>query len=99
MVLSAMEELHRRGRTLVISSHNPEFAFGWADRVAVMKDGRVILDGETREVFGNREILAEAGIDEPFRCRLARELDLPRVPEDQETLVLMLKTKLGRRTT
>ncbi len=94
-ILSAMEDLHRRGKTLIVSSHDPEFAFRWADRVVIMKNGRIALAGETGEVFRRREALAEAGIDEPLCCRLARELGLPEVPADTERLVRLLKSRTG----
>lgn len=97
MILRAMEDLHHRGRTLILSSHNPEFALGWADRVAVMKEGQIILEGETGQVFANREVLAQAGIEEPFRWRLARELGLQELPRDQDALIDFLQSTLGDR--
>jgi len=49
--------------TILITHHMDETIY--ADRVIVMSDGYVILDGEPREVFRNTDTLRQAGLDVP----------------------------------
>jgi energy-coupling factor transport system ATP-binding protein len=55
-----------------------------ADRVIVMDDGKVALDGKPREIFLEVEKLKELGLDVPFATELADRLRKEGVdiPED-----------------
>jgi len=44
--------LRERGKTIVVASHDIEFVAALADRVVVLADGVVTLDGTTAEVLG-----------------------------------------------
>ncbi len=45
-----LRHLAAEGRTIVVSTHDVEFASGVADRLVVLADGDVIADGPAREV-------------------------------------------------
>ena len=45
-VLEQIDELHKRGHTIVITTHDLEKVLSYATRLVVMGQGRVILDGE-----------------------------------------------------
>jgi len=47
-----------KGKTIVIVTHNIEFAMQHVPRIILMADGRIIADGPTRSVL-NKEFLAE----------------------------------------
>lgn len=59
-----------RGMTVVCVTHHMSEAVS-ADRVIVLKDGEVLLDGAPREVFSQREKLAESGLIPPQPSQLA----------------------------
>jgi polar amino acid transport system ATP-binding protein len=50
-VLSVMRELAAEGMTMVIVTHEMQFAREVSDRVLVMADGRIIEDGPPEDVF------------------------------------------------
>ena len=52
-VLAVMEELAREGMTMVVVTHEMQFARRAADRVLMMDGGVVIEEGTPDEVFGN----------------------------------------------
>jgi energy-coupling factor transport system ATP-binding protein len=53
------------GSTVVFVSHNMDDVALIADRVLVMSDGRIQLDGTVEEVYSQGELLSSLGLDVP----------------------------------
>lgn len=53
------------GSTIIFVSHNMDDVASIADRVIVMNEGKVALDGTVDEVYSQGETLAEMGLDVP----------------------------------
>lgn len=69
-VLDVMRRLNREeGVTVVHITHFPEEALE-ADRLIVLRNGRIWMDGRPAEVFVQTDRLREAGVDVPFSVRL-----------------------------
>lgn len=49
--LARAVDLAREGRAVVISTHNPEHAFAYADRVIAMKNGGIVCAGKPGDVL------------------------------------------------
>jgi len=52
-----LERIHAAGTTIVMATHDLDFAYAWADWVFVMDAGRLVLAGEPERVFARRDIL------------------------------------------
>ena len=64
-VLAAVEKLNReQGITVVLITHHMNEA-EYADRVIVMNDGLVVMDGKPREVFTRKKELEDIGLAVP----------------------------------
>jgi ABC-type polar amino acid transport system ATPase subunit len=50
-VLRVMRELAAEGRTMIVVTHEIQFATEVADRVIFMDHGRVVEEGEPAEIF------------------------------------------------
>ncbi len=61
-----IDKLNRDRKTLVISTHDLEFAFRWADRIVVFCDGNIIADSDPIDVFSNKEVLRRANLKKPI---------------------------------
>ena len=73
-VLSTIERLHReQGITVVLITHHMNEA-EHADRVVVMNDGAVAMDGTPREVFSRADELRAIGLAVPDTVALLRQL-------------------------
>ena len=73
-VIWTVTELNRsEGVTVVLITHYMEEVIG-ADRLVVMDDGKVIMDGTPREVFARVEELKRRRLDVPQATELAYEL-------------------------
>ncbi|MBP0000629.1 MAG: ABC transporter ATP-binding protein [Cyanobacteria bacterium SID2] len=46
-----LDRLSESGTTLVVATHNLDFAYDWADRILVLHQGRLVLDGTPDTVF------------------------------------------------
>ena len=72
-IMQIIKELHEEGITVVLITHFMEEAVQ-ADRVIVMHDGEVFLDGTPQDVFGQKEKILSVNLDIPLAIELAIEL-------------------------
>jgi energy-coupling factor transport system ATP-binding protein len=75
-------ELSNEGRTVVAISHDMTFVAEAFERIIVMRDGGVVLDGSVAEVFGeqNWSVLESTFLEPPLSARLGARLDLGATP-------------------
>ena len=69
---AVLGRLSDEGRTLVISTHDMDFAFRWATRAVVFAGGQVIADGVPDAVFRDAETLLRAAWCPQTPCARAR---------------------------
>ena len=62
------------GTTMILISHSMEDIANWCDRIAVMKNGGVFMQGTVEEIFESAERLFDAGLDVPQITKLFIEL-------------------------
>lgn len=74
-----LAELHTRGLALLVSTHDVEFAWRWAERAIVLSHGQVIADAPVAQVFADGEVLQKAGLTKPILFETARTL-FPQMP-------------------
>jgi energy-coupling factor transport system ATP-binding protein len=72
-VLRTVGQLHHQGITIIAITHFMSEAVE-GDRVIVMDEGGIALDGPPQEIFGQVERLQELGLDVPSVTRLAYQL-------------------------
>lgn len=65
MLEEVLEKLSRQGKTLLISTHDIDFAYRWAERVLVFCQGQIIADDTPLSVFQNEEVLRRANLKKP----------------------------------
>ena len=58
------------GSTVLIVSHSMEDMARYCDRLIVMSDGKVVLNGDCREVFSHADMLENVGLDIPQITKL-----------------------------
>lgn len=70
---TALANLEARGTTVVVSTHDIDFAWEWADEVGVVIDG-VVHQGSTVKVMTDEALLQRAHLGVPWPVRLLRSL-------------------------
>ncbi|AHF06602.1 energy-coupling factor ABC transporter ATP-binding protein [Desulfitobacterium metallireducens] len=64
--MQLLDELSQQGKTIIISTHDVDLAYSWADRIFVMKQGQVLTDGKPEEVFCQQEVISSADLNRPW---------------------------------
>ena len=75
MLEDVLAKLQSENKTLIISTHDVDFAYRWADRLIVFSEGNIIADGAPLEIFAQNEILKRANLKKPMLleiCELLR---------------------------
>lgn len=80
-IMRLMVKLNKeRGITVITITHAMDLVMEFVDRVIVMGQGEVLLDGDMRSVFSQPEILAKTFVQPPQLVRLGIELNLDPLP-------------------
>ena len=73
-IMELLDELNHDGKTVVISTHDVELAYPWADRAILMVGGRILREDIPEVAFGNPEIVRMAHLSLPTLLELHLEL-------------------------
>lgn len=65
MLEEVLEKLTSENKTLIISTHDVDFAYRWADRIIVFSEGKIIADGTPLEIFKNEEVIKKSNLKHP----------------------------------
>lgn len=60
-----LDRLSAEGKTILLSTHDVDFAYRWAERMVVFHDGRILADGEPLGVFQNADVIRRASLKRP----------------------------------
>ena len=83
MLFDLLHHLNKeRGITIILVSHNMDDVADHADRVLVMEDGQLKMDGKTGEVFTRKDELTEMGLGVPQAVEFY--LDLKEILEETD---------------
>jgi len=60
--IDLIKEERKKGKTIIIVTHNIEFALEYIPRTILMADGRIIADGPTPEILKNKFLVKSASL-------------------------------------
>lgn len=60
-----MKKLHEKGKTLVISTHEIEFAYEMGDYIYIMDKGEIVKEGTRDDIFKDIDFLKKLNLDVP----------------------------------
>lgn len=66
MLEEVLGRLSDTGKTLMISTHDMDFAYRWARRLLVFADGEIIADGDPQTILSNDDIRIRANLRKPM---------------------------------
>lgn len=71
-----LDRLRDEGITVITITHDMRFVIDVFQRVIAMADGRIVVDGDRRDVFRDDDVLRRARIKRTDAAQLARDLGL-----------------------
>jgi energy-coupling factor transport system ATP-binding protein len=90
-------DLNKKGRTVIVVTHDIEFVIENFPRTIAMANGTIIADGPTNSVLSNDEVITRCSLTAPQLTQAARSLHtiFPEVPE-RLTLLSELENEIVR---
>ena len=90
-IMSIIDELHAEGITVILITHFMDEAVR-ADRVIIMHEGHILLDGTPQEVFEQEELIRSVNLDVPLMVEMGAKLrkagiDVPKDIITEEKMV------------
>jgi cobalt/nickel transport system ATP-binding protein len=73
-IMDMLDELNQGGKTLIISTHDVDLAYRWADEIILMRDGEVVRRGNGPEVFMDPDLIRDARLKLPLVVDIYQEL-------------------------
>lgn len=74
MVNRIVEQMTENGITVLMATHDVNYAYEWADEVILFHEGKVLMNGSPEEVFGNRAALRQTNLEPPAVLELFESL-------------------------
>jgi cobalt/nickel transport system ATP-binding protein len=74
-IMELLEELKGNGKTILISTHDVELAYPWADRVILLRGGEILQEDSPEVAFGDTDLVRKARLSVPVLLDLHRELE------------------------
>jgi len=98
-IFDICRRLNEQGATIVLVSHEVELLCQFADRLALVDDGRVLLEGPPRELFQQAETFRRIGMRLPqvadFALSLADRLPFEALPLNVEEAKQIISKSVG----
>lgn len=87
-LLTELASIAKLGTTLLVATHDLDFVYQWADWVLVMHEGRLLIEGETLEVFDRLKTMPEFELGMPLLWEMWQILapQLPHSPTAPRSL-------------
>ena len=97
-LMELLDELNHDGKTIVISTHDVELAYPWANRAILLADGQIIREDVPDVVFGNPRLVRMAHLSVPTLLELSAELSKRgfSIPERKPRSVLDMVHIIGK---
>ncbi|MBT9139705.1 MAG: Energy-coupling factor transporter ATP-binding protein EcfA3 [Dehalococcoidia bacterium] len=96
-IMALLDEFNQGGATVMISSHNIDEVFAWADYVFVMNDGQAIAQGHPQDVLSDEAALMRANLFKPWVLEMYQGMlaagmipPQPVVPRTREQIIGLL---------
>ena len=86
--------------TIVLISHNMNYVLEYADKVFVLKNGKINFEGTVEELFAGEKLLKENSLEQPELLKFYNKLQENNIklnvfPRKYEDLIDALKNKIG----
>ncbi len=71
-MMRMIQGLNHQGHTILVITHSMWLVAEYAGRCLVLKEGRVLGDGSTREIFSHPDLVESASLELPSLTRFSQ---------------------------
>lgn len=91
-----LNKLSKKNISVIVSTHDMDFAYKWAERVIVFNEGRIIADSTPENIFSDEKLCQQTSLKKPFALELSEILKdkgmlnkslYPKTPEEFKKMI------------
>ncbi|HHW01480.1 MAG TPA: ATP-binding cassette domain-containing protein [Thermoanaerobacterales bacterium] len=100
-LIKILNGINVEGNTIIVATHNVDFAYEWADDVVIIKDGRVLAQGGP-DILADEKLINESELEYPVMVKLFRKLpeigynNIPRSVDEAAEFIRYKMNKLKK---
>jgi cobalt/nickel transport system ATP-binding protein len=97
-IMQLFNEINSEGTTVIISTHDSDLAYSWADEVIILQQGKALNKGNPVGVFQNEDVIQKAGLKKPYllemylylqeRGYIQKDRTAPKTMKELEKIIL-----------
>lgn len=97
-MMDLLNDCHRQGKTILLTTHDVDFAYEWADEIMIISGGQLLFHGNPYDAFQDPELLRVSQLRKPWLIEMydrfikATYKGFP--PKNQEELYPLLEKLL-----
>ncbi|TWI59005.1 energy-coupling factor ABC transporter ATP-binding protein [Halalkalibacter nanhaiisediminis] len=65
-IMDVLEDVRKKDQTVILSTHDVNLAFEWADEVILMNNGQIAAKGNPIDVFKNVDVITHCHLEQPW---------------------------------
>lgn len=65
-IMNVLDHIQKQGKTIILSTHDVNLAYQWADEIIIMHDGEILCYGDPVTVFKQAHLIRKAHLDAPW---------------------------------
>ncbi|MCM3238474.1 energy-coupling factor ABC transporter ATP-binding protein [Heyndrickxia oleronia] len=88
-----IRHLINEGKLVLCILHDMDFVAEVFERTIIFNQGKILLDGDTRTVFSNEEILNIAYLEQPYITQLGKQLGFTETFLNEDELIAQCKAR------
>jgi energy-coupling factor transport system ATP-binding protein len=90
-IVNVINNLRERGKTVITITHDIDFCAENFERVIAMSQGKILLNGNAKDVLGQEDVLATTYVDPPQLTRLGKRLGFTETVRNEEEFLSALR--------
>lgn len=101
IVYNIINELSNKGITVILCTHDVDYAYKWADSIALLCNGKILKKDTPINIFNNKELLEKTNLETPsilkifnklcYKKLLNPNLSIPRTIDELEDYIDNIK--------
>lgn len=75
-IIELLDQLNQGGTTVILATHDVDWAYAWADAILIMQGGRIVKEGHPAEIFEDDLLLKECSLSKPLIFEVFHQLQM-----------------------